>query len=62
MAIKIGPARIDENGKANGGAAGDRTGKEASTQNGYLHSKGWTVLRAKDANVRGKIALHAGGL
>ena len=39
MAIKIGPARIDENGKANGGAAGDRTGKEASTQNGYLHSK-----------------------
>ena len=32
MAVKIGSARIDENGKAHGGAAGDQTGKEVSTQ------------------------------
>ena len=48
MAVKIGSARIDENGKAHGGKAGDQTGKEVSTQNWYLHSKGWRVFRAKD--------------
>lgn len=48
MAVKIGSARIDENGKAKGGKAGDQTGKEVSTQNWYLHSKGWRVLRAID--------------
>lgn len=57
MAVKIGSARIDENGKAHGGKAGDQTGKEVSTQAWYKHSKGWRVLRAKDASVREKIAV-----
>ena len=46
--VYIGSARIDERGKASGGQAGDQTGKEVSTQNWYLHSKGWVVLRPKD--------------
>lgn len=51
MAVILGSARIDENGKASGGKAGDQTGKELSTQNWYNHSKGWRVLRAKDEKV-----------
>ena len=51
MAVKVGSARIDENGKAHGGKAGDQTGKEVSTQNWYLHSKGWRVFRAKNPSV-----------
>lgn len=46
MAIKIGHATIDENGKGYGGAAGDQTGKEVRTLNWY--AGGWhTVLRPK---------------
>lgn len=56
MAVKIGSARIDENGKIAGGKAGDQTGAELSIQDYYLHSKGWYVLRAKDAAVAEKIA------
>ena len=56
MAVKIGSARIDENGKAHGGKAGDQTGKEVSTQNWYLNSKGWRVYRAKNPAVAEKIA------
>lgn len=56
MAVIIGSARIDENGKAHGGKAGDQTGKEVSTQNWYKHSKGWVVLRAKDQKKAAKIA------
>lgn len=57
MAVIIGSARIDENGKARGGKAGDqRGGREVSTQNWYKHSKGWRVFRAKDAAAREKIA------
>ena len=56
MAVIIGSARIDENGKAHGGKAGDQTGKEVSTQNWYRHSKGWVVLRAKDPIKAAKIA------
>lgn len=56
MAVKIGSARIDENGKAMGGKAGDQTGREVSTQDWYKHSKGWRVLRAKSAEVAEKIA------
>ena len=56
MAVIIGSARIDENGRAYGGRAGDQTGREVSTQNWYLHSKGWRVFRAKSAGVREKIA------
>ena len=54
--VKVGSARIDENGHATGGKAGDQTGKEVSTQNWYKHSKGWRVLRAKNADAAEKIA------
>lgn len=56
MAVYVGSARIDENGKAYNGKAGDQNGKEVSTQKWYLHSKGWRVFRAKDRNVALKIA------
>ena len=56
MAVLIGSARSDERGKITGGAAGDQTGKEVSTQNWYLHKKGWVVIRANDPAVREKIA------
>ena len=46
--IKVGSARIDENGKAHGGQAGSQTAKEISTQSWYLSSKGWRVLRHRD--------------
>ncbi len=52
--VYVGSARIDENGKAHGGKAGDQTGKEVSTQKWYKHSKGWRVIRAND----NKIALR----
>ena len=56
MSVKIGSARIDENGNARGGKAGDQTGKEVSTQSWYKHSKGWRVFRAKDPAVAERIA------
>lgn len=56
MAVMIGSARIDENGHATGGKAGDQTGKEVSTQSWYKHSKGWRVLRCKDPAKALKIA------
>ena len=45
----IGSARIDENGRAYGGAAGDQTGREVMTQAYYTHKLGWYVLRPKIA-------------
>lgn len=57
MAVKIGSARSDERGKITGGSIGDqKSGKEVSTQNWYLHSKGWRVFRAKDNTKAKKIA------
>ena len=56
VTVMIGSARIDENGRATGGKAGDQTGKEVSTQAWYKHSKGWRVFRAKDSTVAEKIA------
>lgn len=56
MSIKIGSARIDENGKLSGGAAGDQTGKEVSTQDYYMHSKGWYLFRPKTTEDAEKIA------
>ena len=56
MAVRIGHASIDENGRATGGAAGDQPGKEVCIRTCY--AKGWKVLlRAKDPAVRKKIAL-----
>lgn len=61
--IIIGSARIDEQGKLKGGSAGDQkqTGVddykgEVSMQKFYVHSKGWDVFRAKNQNVRLKLA------
>lgn len=56
MAVKIGHASIDENGKVKGGKAGDQNAKEVKISNYYVHSKGWVVLRCKDAEKRNKIA------
>lgn len=56
MTVRIGSARIDENGKTKGGAAGDQTGKEVSTQAWYLHTKGWIALRAKNEVIAEKLA------
>lgn len=47
MAVRIGSARHDENGRYAGGRKGDQTGNEVSIQNFYVHRKGWIVLRPK---------------
>lgn len=55
MAVKIGHASIDENGKARGGSAGDQTGREVCVRDWY--SKPWIcVIRAKHAAAAEKIA------
>ena len=56
MTIYVGSARIDERGKTHGGAAGDQTGREVSTQPYYRHKKGWIVLRPKTAKQANMIA------
>ena len=56
MSVRIGSARINENGTTTGGKAGDQTGGEVSAQNYYVHRKGWYVIRPKDAQVAEKIA------
>ncbi len=55
MATYIGSARIDENGKLNGGSGGDQKQKstpdykgEVSQQSFYVHKKGWIILRPKN--------------
>lgn len=54
--VRIGSARVDENGKLIGGQAGDQTGQEVAVEAWYRHDKGWVVIRAKDAAVRERIA------
>ena len=50
MAVRIGHASIDENGKASGGSGGDQTGKEVVIRNWY--NKPWNVvLRPKSATL-----------
>lgn len=64
MAIYIGSAKADENGKARGGKAGDNKVTsstfdvlgEVSIEPFYNHRNGWNVLRAKDINVSNKLA------
>ena len=64
MGIIVGSARIDENGKAKGGSAGDQKQKsntndtvgEVSMQNMYTHSKGWYILRPKSVTHADKMA------
>lgn len=53
--IKVASARIDENGRAVGGKAGDQTGKELATENAYIWSGGWDVcIRIKNKTKRDK--------
>jgi len=55
MAINIGHASLDENGKISGGAAGDQTGKEVCVRSWY--SKPWGfVLRCTDPSLAEKMA------
>lgn len=61
--IIFGSARIDENGKEYGGAAGDQKQTEApdfkgevSMEGWYNHPLGWYVFRANDPEAREKIA------
>lgn len=57
MAVLVGSARSDENGKAYNGKAGDqKSGREVSTQSWYKHSKGWRVFRAKNLSTAKLIA------
>ena len=56
MGIIFGSARIDENGDIAGGAAGDQSENEVSTQSYYMHAKGWYCLRPKSVDVANKIA------
>ena len=53
--IMIGSARIDERGHTTGGKAGDQA-REISTQPWYKHSKGWIVIRSKEAVAAERIA------
>lgn len=56
MAIKIGHASIDENGKIKNGNSGDQTNKEVCIRTWY--SKGWQyVLRPKNSVLAEKSAL-----
>lgn len=56
MAILIGHASIDENGRARGGKAGDQTKKEVCTREWY--NKNWDfVLRCKDPEKAEKMAV-----
>jgi len=57
MAVIIGSARSDENGRIKNGKAGDqKSGREVSTQNWYKHGQGWRVLRCKIPEARPLIA------
>lgn len=55
--IEVGSARIDENGNANWGRAGDQTSREVATEPFYSHRLGWTMLRPKDKETARKIGL-----
>jgi len=59
MTVIFASARQDERGKYSGGKAGDQTRKEVSTQTGYIHKKGWVVLRPKTQAIADKMAYAA---
>ena len=54
--VYVGSASIDENGRAQGGRAGDQTGRELKKQAWYLHKKGWRVFRCRDERAAARIA------
>lgn len=55
--IKVGSARIDENGNISGGRAGDQTKREVTIEPYYSHPTDWNMLRAKDSDKARKIGL-----
>lgn len=55
MAVKIGHASLDENGKIKGGLAGDQTGKEVYIRDYYKFGYN-IVLRPKDSLIAEKLA------
>lgn len=57
--VKIGHAVGDENGKANGGFAGDQTGREVRIQNWYNRDGGWEVCIIPTDLILGKRAAAA---
>jgi hypothetical protein len=57
MMVTVGSARIDENGNANWGKAGDQNSREVATEPYYKHRLGWYMLRPKDKEVARKIGL-----
>ena len=56
MKVIIASARRDENGKYSGGKPGDQDGVEVSTQNYYVHTKGWYMLRFLSDEYAKKVA------
>ena len=48
--VKLGAARIAENGTVNG-VAGDQTGREVCVKPAYMHKNGWQIIRAKNVPV-----------
>lgn len=54
--VYFASARIDENGNARGGKAGDQNKREIMRQPFYVHEKGWIVLRPKNTAMAEKIA------
>lgn len=56
MAVKIGSARSSEKGSLNGRKGDQKSGREVSTQNWYLHRLGWVIIRLRDAQRREKVA------
>lgn len=56
MPVIIGSARTGESGLVNQKAGDQKNGAEVSTQNFYVHSKGWYVLRAKSQTIANKLA------
>lgn len=54
MVVLIGSARSSYGNTSPGDQNG---GREVSTENWYLHSKGWVLLRAKEPEAREKIAV-----
>lgn len=55
--VRVGSARIDENGKVMGGQSGDQTGLEVAIEPWYLHNKGWVIIRAEDSHIAERIAV-----
>lgn len=53
---QIGHSLKNEKSTYKGGKKGDQTGKEILIAEWYLHTKGWIVIRAKDPEVREKLA------